>query len=136
MKTQALVSSLCYVEIKHHKTELLDKRGPYRSGAWAPSTELSGAVAQVQATVAEAAKTYQDKLRPSDNEGNPTGEVIFNFKPKSVVVIGRMDEFITQSGLNEQKIRSFELYRGNIHSPEIITFDELYHRAKFIIEHK
>jgi Domain of unknown function (DUF4263) len=136
MKTQALISSLCYVEIKHHKTKLLDKRGPYRSGAWAPSIELSGAVAQVQATVAEASRTFQDKLRPTDSEGNPTGEVIFNFKPKSVVVVGQMDEFLSENGLNELKIRSFELYRANIHSPEIITFDELYHRAKFIVEHK
>lgn len=136
MKTQALVSSLCYVEIKHHKTDLLDIRGPYRSGAWSPSSELTGAVAQVQATVAEAMKTYQDSLRPIDNEGNPTGEVLFNFKPRSVVIIGRMDEFFSESGLNEQKVRSFELFRGNTLSPEIVTFDELYHRAKFIVEHQ
>ena len=135
MKTQALVSSLCYVEIKHHKTELLDNR-PYRSGAWAPSKELAGAIAQAHATVAEASKTYQDQLRPLDDEGNPTGEVLFNFKPKSIVLIGQLDEFFSNNGLNEQKIRSFELYRGNTISPEIITFDELYHRAKFIVEHK
>ncbi len=136
MKTQALVNSLCYVEIKHHRSSLLDNRKAYRSGAWAPSTELSGAVAQAQATVAEAAKTYQDSLRPLDGEGNPTGEVLFNFKPRSVLIIGRMDEFFAENGLNEQKVRSFELFRGNTHSPEIVTFDELYHRAKFIVEHQ
>ena len=136
MKTQALVSSLCYVEIKHHKTDLLDIRGPYRSGAWSPSSELTGAVAQAQATVAEAVKTYQDSLRPIDDEGNPTGEVLFNFKPRSVVIIGCMNEFFNANGLNEQKIRSFELFRGNTQSPEIVTFDELYHRAKFIVEHQ
>lgn len=135
MKTQALVSSLCYVEIKHHKTNLLDNRKAYRSGAWAPSVELIGAVAQAQVTVAEAAKTYQDSLRPLDNDGNPTGEVLFNFKPRSVVLIGRLDEFSTENGLNDQKVRSFEMYRGNTISPEIVTFDELYHRAKFIVEH-
>jgi hypothetical protein len=33
------------------------------------------------------------------------------------------------------RICSFELYRRNISPPEIITFDELYERAKFIVEH-
>lgn len=135
MKTQALVSSLCYIEIKHHKTNLLDNRKAYRSGAWAPSSELTGAVAQAQATVAEAAKTIQDSLRPLNSDGSPTGEVLFNFKPRSVVLIGRLDEFSTENGLNEQKVRSFEMYRGNTISPEIVTFDELYHRAKFIVDH-
>jgi hypothetical protein len=135
MKSQALVSSLCYVEIKHHKTKLLDHSKSYRSGAWAASKELIGAVAQAQATVAEASKNYQEKLRPTDRDGNPTGEVLFNFKPRSVAIIGQMDEFFAENGLNEKKLRSFELYRRNTHSPEIITFDELYHRAKFIVEH-
>ena len=35
-------------------------------------------------------------------------------------------------GINTEKLRSFELFRKNIYSPEIITFDELYERAKFI----
>ncbi len=136
MKTQALVSSLCYVEIKHHRTELLDNRRPYRSGAWAPSSELTGAIVQAQASVAEAAKTFQDQLRPFDKGGDPTGEVLYNFKPKSIVLIGQFDEFVSENGINDQKIRSFEMYRGNTSSPEIITFDELYHRAKFIVEHQ
>ena len=136
MKSQALISSLCYVEIKHHKTKLLDHARSYRSGAWAPSKELIGAVAQAQATIAEASKTYQEKLCPTDKDGNPTGEVLFNFKPRSVAIIGRMDEFFVEDGLNEKKLRSFELYRRNTQSPEIVTFDELYHRAKFIVEHR
>jgi len=31
--------------------------------------------------------------------------------------------------------RSFELYRRNMNHPEVITFDELYQRAKLIVEH-
>ena len=136
MKTQALISSLCYVEIKHHKTDLLDKKGPYRVGAWAPSSELVGAVAQSHANVAEASKTFQDQLRPVDAQGNPTGERLFNYEPNSIVVIGQLSEFFSHSDLNEQKVRSFELFRGNINKPDIVTFDELYHRAKFIVEHR
>jgi len=48
-------------------------------------------------------------------------------------VIGSLSEFLGEHGSNQEKIRSFELYRRNMASPEIITFDELYERAKFII---
>jgi hypothetical protein len=32
------------------------------------------------------------------------------------------------------KRRSFELFRRNLTQPEILTFDELFERARFIIE--
>ena len=36
--------------------------------------------------------------------------------------------------MNEDKFSSFELFRQNQTNPEIITFDELYERAKFIVK--
>jgi hypothetical protein len=45
-----------------------------------------------------------------------------------------MSEFVTENGVNKDKIRSFELLRKKL-KPEIITFDELYERAKFIVHH-
>ncbi|MGV1989275.1 Shedu immune nuclease family protein [Agrobacterium sp. 22-221-1] len=134
LKTQAYVSALCYVEIKRHDTALLDSKA-YRSGAWKPSEELSGGVAQSQATVQEAMELYSRKVQPTNSGGDPTGEVVFNFEPKSVLVIGSLNEFQTDNGLNENKYRSFELFRKNLHRPEIVTFDELFHRAKYIVEH-
>ena len=44
-------------------------------------------------------------------------------------------KFRSEHGVNTEKYRSFELYRRNISRPEIITFDELYERAKFIVKH-
>lgn len=35
---------------------------------------------------------------------------------------------------NDDKVACFELYRRNTRSPEIITFDELYQRARCIVE--
>jgi hypothetical protein len=37
--------------------------------------------------------------------------------------------------VNEEQYRSFELYRRNTAWPEIITFDELYERASYIVNH-
>lgn len=134
MKTRGIISSLCFVEIKTHKTDILQKN-LYRSGCWAPSDEMSGAVSQVQGTVSRAIKNLSEHIEFEDEQGNPTGEEVFNYHPKSFLLIGNLAEFETDHGINKEKYRSFELYRRNINVPEIITFDELYERAKFIVEH-
>jgi len=134
MKTKGIISNLCFVELKTHLTNLLDNH-PYRSGCWAPSKELAGAIAQVQGTVASAVENLSSKISPNDKEGNPTGEEVFNFQPKSYLVIGNTLEFVSENGINKDKLRSFELLRKNTTNPEIITFDELYERAKFIVHH-
>lgn len=133
MKTKGIISNLCFIEIKTHTTGLLDSR-PYRSGCWAPSKELVGAVAQVQGTVESAVKNLSSKISLEDKNGNPTGEEVFNYQPKSYLVVGSMSEFTNEHGVNKEKLRSFELFRKNTAKPEIITFDELYERAKFIVQ--
>lgn len=132
MKTKGIISNLCFIEIKTHTTELLESK-PYRSGCWAPSKELAGAISQVQGTVASAVENLSSKINLSDEFGNPTSEEIYNFQPKSYLVIGSMAEFTTEHGVNKEKLRSFELLRKNILNPEIITFDELHERARFIV---
>lgn len=134
MKTRGLISSLCFVEIKAHATALLSSK-PYREGCWAPSVELAGAVAQVQGTVHAAIQTIGDKLNRTDGQGFPTGEEIYNYQPRSFLVIGSLKEFVGEHGVNSEKYRSFELYRKNTAWPEIITFDELYERASYIVNH-
>jgi hypothetical protein len=134
MKTKGLISSLCFVEIKTHESPLL-QRNPYRSGCWAPSQEVTEAVAQIQGTVASAVKSLTQKISLSDAHGNPTGEEAYNYLPKSYLVIGSLGEFTNEHGVNEDQYRSFELYRKNIITPEILTFDELYERTKYIVQH-
>lgn len=135
MKTQGLINSLCLVEIKRHDTPLLAKE-TYRSGAWAPHAEVVGGVAQVQATVQAAAENIRRKLEPIEDDGTPTGEEpLFNYDPRAFLVVGSLSQFKTDTGINEQKFRSFELFRRNTRRPEILTFDELYERARFIVEH-
>jgi len=134
MKTKGVISNLCFVEIKTNNTQLLESK-PYRPGCWAPSKEMAGAISQVQGTVASAIENLSAKIGVEDEYGNPTGEEVFNYQPKSYLVIGNMSEFTTEEGVNKQKLRSFELLRKNTINPEIITFDELYERAKFIVQH-
>lgn len=132
LRSRGVISSLCFVEIKTHKTALLNTQ-PYRVGCWSPSPELSGAISQVQGTVALATESIRSKLSLTDELGNPTGEEAFNYMPKSFLVIGSLHEFVGNHGVNQERYRSFELFRQNTMSPEIITFDELYERARFIV---
>ena len=93
------------------------------------------AVAQSQKTVYRAWKDCNEQIQSKADDGTPTEEVVFLFQPKSFLVIGRLDEFIEEHGINQAKFGSFELYRKNCQAPEILTFDELYERARFIVEH-
>jgi len=132
LRTRGFVSSLCFVEIKTHRAGLLQRKA-YRPGCWAASDELVGGVAQVQGTVELAAASLRQKLSLVDSEGHPTGEQAFNYMPRSFLVVGSLREFLGEHGVNEDQFRSFELFRRNLTNPEIITFDELYERAKFIV---
>lgn len=90
----------------------------------------------MQATVQAAAENIRRKLEPTEDDGTPTGEeALFNYDPRAFLVVGSLSQFKTDTGINEQKFRSFELFRRNTRRPEILTFDELYERARFIVEH-
>ncbi len=133
MKTRAEVSALCLVEIKKSSTELLHGR-TYRAGTWAPSSELSGAVAQCQETLRAATETLDTNQRFFDDQGNPTGEELMSVQPRSFLVIGSLAEFQSERGVSTERYQAFEGFRRNLRQPEILTFDELYHRACFIVD--
>jgi hypothetical protein len=133
LRTRGAIESLCFVEIKTHTTPLLQKV-PYRPGCWAPSGEVAGGVAQVQGTVELAVRRLTQKLELTSKLGELTGEAVFSFQPRSFLVVGSLEEFTSEHGANTDKFRSFELYRRSTVRPEIVTFDELLERAKFILE--
>jgi antiviral defense system Shedu protein SduA len=135
MKTRGIINSLCFVEIKRHDTPLLVST-EYRPDVWSPSAELAGGVSQVQTTVHAAVEALGHRLMPRDASGDPTGEVLFNIEPRSCLVIGSLNQFQTDRGTNVPRFRSFELYRRHTWRPEIITFDELLERARFIVDHE
>ncbi len=118
LRTRGFVQSLCLVEIKRHDTALLEQDA-YRSGAWQVSKELGGGVAQCHASV------YSVSEDPSfEVEG------VEKVMPRSILVIGRLDEFQRSGRLDKARFRSFEQFRRHLTAPEIITFDELYSRAQ------
>ena len=135
MRSKGLISSMLFCEIKTHDTELLAKN-PYRAGVYQASKDLGGGVAQVQKTVSKAQQLISSQFltRIYEEDGTPTDVELSTTRPRQVVVIGSLREFTHNGAVNPEKISSFELYRTSIQDVEIITFDELYERACFIVE--
>jgi hypothetical protein len=134
LKTKGMVSSLCFGEIKTHLTPLLKQnKEPYRSECWPASDELSGGIAQIQKTVQKSIENIKTKTSTKNESGDLIGEELFLYHPKSFLIIGTLSQFVGDNGINEDKYSSFELLRRNLNNPEILTFDEIYERAKFIL---
>lgn len=134
MRTRSYASSLMFCEIKTHRTALLEKR-PYRPhDVYQVSQELSGAVSQVQKIVAKVLLSFSKQVeRHIEPDGTPTDIEFSTIRPRQAILAGRLDEFSANGSINHEKLGSFELYRNSIHDIEIITFDELYERACFIV---
>ncbi len=120
--TEAETKFTCLVEIKKPTTLLL-QRDQYRNGAWGISNELSGAISQVQVNCAQ---WEISDARAERNREQLTG--IYTISPKGIIVAGRTVELN-----NWDKRNSFERFRRELHTPEIITYDELFERAKYIV---
>jgi hypothetical protein len=117
------------VEIKRPDTKFFDSgrhgAAGYRSGVPNYSAEFIQAISQAQVNGrtwdTEGSKRERDReLLAADHTNTIT--------PKSILVIGNtreLDDF--------DKKNAFELLRRELRNPDIITFDELEERAKYIV---
>ncbi|RYZ86062.1 MAG: DUF4263 domain-containing protein [Proteobacteria bacterium] len=133
LKTRGLISKTIFGEIKIHTTRLLQNYD--RPGVYIPSKDLMGAIGQLHKAIHKVAlKLGENSKRIADKEGNPTGEELYFIRPRAIAIVGRLSEFETGGGLNEEMLSSFELFRQQLVGVEVLTFDELYERTRFIVE--
>lgn len=118
------------VELKRPDTPLFGK-DKYRNGAWQLSDELTNAVSQILAQKAEW--ELKSKKANYDAEGNLIKQPTYD--PDCILVFGNLNNIEGSDREKEVKLRTFELYRRNLRNIEILCYDELYERAKFIIAH-
>ena len=133
MRTRGVIQSLVFVEIKKHSTELLMKHQYREPDVYVVSRELSGAVAQVQKTARKAVKKLEDLHRMRTPEGNLEYE-LSTIEPRKAVVVGNMNELVPDGDVNVEKMATFELFRRTQLGVEILTFDELLERTRYIVE--
>jgi hypothetical protein len=113
------------VEIKKPDTHLLEG-DRYRNGAWRVSEHLSGGVAQLQANCQQWLVAAHSDL---PNIEYASDRDITTAQPKGILVIGSLSEVEDD---REQR-ESFERFRRHLWNPEVLTYDELYERAAFIV---
>lgn len=109
------------VEIKRPNTKLLTDED--RNGCHPISKDLATAVSQIQGYCLSWGANPTEGKSEFEYDNN-----VVTVQPKGIIVIGNSAELQTK-----QQKRSFELFRRNIHNPEIITYDELLARAKNIV---
>src|SRR3989338_2176100 len=111
--------NLAIIEIKTHKSKLLEGR-PYRGkDVFSISRGLSGAINQVL----DRRHTLQKDFYSVMN-----GEDIESFNSKCIVVAGNV------SGLKKPQLKSFELFRNSNKDVEIVGFDELRRKIEIILK--
>lgn len=123
-----------FIEIKRPDTKLFgDKKN--RSNCWKLSTDLYEAHSQILEHKASGQIKLQMNSINYDNQDNLVNQKAYD--SKTILIIGNWSELNTDSPRTKAiKEKTLELFRQNSKNVEIITFDELYDRAKFIVEHK
>lgn len=135
MKSNADAQFTVLVEIKTPATHLLSYNNTEprrvknpRNDVWLLSSDILGAVSQIQVN----ARTWCIDSQRAENVRLLEPQKIFTIEPKGILIIGNSKELKR----NESIVSCFESYRRNIKNPEILTFDELYNRAEFIVNSK
>lgn len=135
MRTRGRVSGLLFCEIKTPGARLTHE-AEYRSAVYEPARDLRGGIAQLQKTIHKVSlKATANYHRMTQVSGSPTGDEVSIIHPRGVVIVGMLSEFEEAHGVNYERFASFELFRNSLHGIEVVTFDELFERARFIVEH-
>lgn len=119
-----------FIELKKPSTNLFGNSGN-RSNSWKLSSELIDSFTQIL----EHKASGQIRLEQMQYiNGEPLQQKAFD--SKVILIIGNWNELDESSSTLEReiKMKTFELFRRDSRNVEIITFDELYERATFIVE--
>jgi hypothetical protein len=97
----------------------------YRNGVPGFNVEFADALSQVQVN----ARTWEREGSQIDtNREQLDNNGIFTVQPRSLLIYGNTSQLD-----NFEKRNCFEIFRGQLKNTEIITYDELLTRAKFIV---
>lgn len=125
MRTAGQFRFAVLVEIKRPDSELLSGRNPYRNGAWRAGDELAGGVAQLQANCERIrlAANGRANVRWLDERDMAVAD------PQAILLIGHTAQLD-----DDAKRSSFHRFRRNLWNPTVLTYDELFERARFLVD--
>jgi hypothetical protein len=116
------------VEIKRPDSLIFQtaKKGEkYRNGVPGFDVEFANALSQVQVNT----RTWElEGSQTEPNRNRLEQDNIFTVYPRSLLIYGHTSQLDTL-----EKRNCFEIFRGQLKNTEIVTYDELLNRARFII---
>ncbi|API86666.1 Shedu immune nuclease family protein [Francisella uliginis] len=120
-----------FVELKKPQSKIFSV-SKNRSNSWCLTSEFFNAVSQIL----EQKASGQIKLEQSQNYTKNGNEIIQKaYDSKVILLYGSWQELESDNPRDKQiKKKTFELFRRNNRNIEIITYDELFERAEFIVE--
>ena len=128
MATEADERFTVLIEIKRPDSPIFNESASersYRNGVPGFSTEFANAISQVQIN----ARTWEVQGSRRDEDSEVLSQThIRTIAPRSILVFGHTKELLDLPRRN-----SFELFRRHMGSPDVVTFDELLSRARFIV---
>ncbi|MBP6748322.1 MAG: DUF4263 domain-containing protein [Xanthomonadaceae bacterium] len=116
------------IELKKPDTKLFKSR-KNRSDSWSISSDLTDSVSQILAQKANW------EIESNKTQYSTTGKRIVeaSHDVECILVVGLLSA-VDGSDLEKSiKLKTIELFRRNLRNIEIITYDELLERAKFIV---
>jgi len=97
----------------------------YRNGVPGFNVEFANALSQVKVNTR---KWEVDGSQKEENRDRLEHERIYTVQPRSFLIYGHTSQLDTR-----EKVNCFECFRGQLKNTEIVTYDELLNRARFII---
>ncbi|MGO7906301.1 Shedu immune nuclease family protein [Rhizobium leguminosarum] len=122
------------VEVKKPSAPLF-VRSQNRANSWRLSKDFIDAVSQIL----EQKASWQIKAETNAHKNfNADAELLRQrtLDPKCILIMSSSAAFAGSEKEREIKLRTFELFRRDTRNIEIVTFDELYERASFIVSDK
>ena len=120
------------VEIKKPDTPIFRASRGGRAGTWEFSSEFMSAFSQIVEQKAE----WLIFAQTADHYNKAGAEILSarTRNTKSILVIGSRDEFLYADNPRAANVKrdTFELFRRENRNIDIVTFDELFERARFI----
>ena len=123
-----------FVELKLPNTKLFNK-SKNRSNCWSLSNSLIDAFSQILEQKASGQlKIENTKELIGDNDEEITQR---SYDSKTILLMGSWSQIENDSiGIKRIKEKTLELFRRDSRNVELVTYDELYERARFIVHNE
>lgn len=126
MSSAAIVKFTVLVEIKTPNTPILSTV-PNRNGSFKISTDLAAGISQVQVNCQQ----WHRQSGTQENVDALETDDVYTREPKGILIIGSTTQLEGDDA--RDKRNTYASFIRNMHNPEVVTFDELYERAKFMV---